>query len=190
MCVLSQSTLTLGKLSLESTSDSYGFTLYTTNYLPPDAIYMECVREIDHYFYGVFYRFTDGVLYDALNGMAKKLAGTKAEFKLLIDAGTITTDEVSWIDSLVANGEHVEVKVWMKGDEEGRFNKLHPKFTVCNERFAAVGSANWSEEESSNNMEIMAKISNETLVADVRSKFFKLWDDTEHAVPFKSKHFI
>lgn len=162
----------------------YGLTLYNTNYLPPDAVYIECVRQVSSYFYGVFYRFTDGVLYQMLEEAAILTDTKKTDFKLLINLGTMTDEELNWITSLISRGSHVQVKLWKSQPYLNTYEKLHPKFTLCNDNFAAVGSANWSNEERSNNMEIMAKVSNTTLVAELKEKFFVLWNDPDHAIPF------
>ena len=165
--------LVLSAEGLESREEAMSFSL--SDEISPKFLFEQCFLQARNNVTASIYKFSDEKLYRTLAETLRRSPGLRV--RLLVNYDTVSKDEKDWLKDLLDIGEDIEVKYWKESGDE--FNKLHAKFTVCDD-YVIMGSANWSESSCECNMEINFSARNFFLATQLWTSFERLWKD-KHA---------
>ena len=150
--------------------------MFLSNTVSPKVFFERCFLGAKENITAAVYKFSDEDVYEALRASIKKTQSLRV--RIVINDDTLSHDHKKWLKKLKDEGDNVEIRFWKKHGDT--FNKLHAKFTLC-DNFAVVGSPNWSKSSNEGeNLEIV-QISRDKGTADrLRLLFDSVWND-KHA---------
>lgn len=142
----------------------------------PKALFQRCFESAEHSITAAIYKFGDKDLYESLLGAIERSPGLKV--RIVANEKTISKKHRGWLAKLEEEGSDVEVRLWKKHGDH--FNKLHAKFTVC-DNITVSGSPNWSgSSNEGDNMEIVEVSTDRETAQKMENLFGMLWTD-KHA---------
>ena len=160
------------KKGLFERADDNDFGFHLSSEVSPELMLETCFIQARHNISAAIYKFSDEHVYETLRESIHLRKDLKV--RLVVNKDTTSKDQDEWLRSLMSAGNDVEIKYWEKNGEE-KFQKLHAKFTLCDD-LAVMGSANWSENScDGNNMELLVVHRMPAVGAQMRGAFETLW---------------